>query len=217
MKNLIILIVIATLTLPCTDALARSSGRDFALELLYGASNSTLLPLNQSGKALYGNTIFSNPVGLKLSWAAAPLLNIGVSYSSTRWIDDKNLAVGANIYSNPRLNLTTFSPYIDLTPLALGRRPKKGITEGIFVEAGPSWTTLEEAFEISSHPYDFTSSAMSFDVRVGLRTFNRDALSFVSDITASIPVYSDGKRSESGLTLNGASSISFNAGVCVSF
>jgi hypothetical protein len=217
MKNLVILIIIAALALPCSGALAKSSGRNFALEILYGASNATILPLNPSGKALYGNSIFANPVGLRLTWAAASLLNIGMSYSSTRWIEDKNLIVDANIYSNPRLNLTTFSPFVDLTPLALGRRKTRGVTEGLFVEAGPCWTTVEEEYEVGGHPYSFSSTAMSLDIRVGLRTFNRDVLSFVADITGSIPIYSDGKRSESGLTLNGASSISLNAGICASF
>lgn len=217
MKNLVILIIIAALALPCTGALAKSSVRNFALEFLYGASNATLLPLSPSGKALYGNPIFANPVGFKLEWAAAPMLNVGMSYSSTRWVEDKNLVVDATIYSNPRLNLTAFSPFIDLTPLAYGRRKNRGITEGFFIEAGPCWTSVEQSYEIASVPYSFSSTSMSLDIRVGFRAMNHDPLSFVADITGNIPIYSDGKRSESGLTLNGASSISFNAGICASF
>jgi hypothetical protein len=121
------------------------------------------------------------------------------------------------IYSNPRLNSTTFSPFIDLTPLAYGRRKTRGITEGLFIEAGPCFTSLEQSYEIGSIPYEFSSNAMSLDIRVGFRSMNKDPLSFVAGITGRIPVYSDGKRSESGLTLNGASSISFDAGICASF
>ncbi len=214
-KTLILLILGITLLIQATS-FAEGSARTFAVELEYGAANTTFLPLNESGRSMYGVSLRTNPVGASLIWSAAPGINIGLSYSSSTWASDKNYLVGGDPYSNPKLNITSISPFIDLTPFALSEGETSGITKGFFIEIGPAYTTILEEYEKGSR-YTFSASGLSLDIRAGFRAMNHEPLSFVARAKFSIPIASDSKRSDSGLTMNGVSSISIHAGACLSF
>jgi hypothetical protein len=166
---------------------------------------------------MYGVSLRTNPVGASLIWSAAPGINIGLSYSNSIWASDKNYSVGGDFYSNPKLNITSISPFIDLTPFALSEGETSGITKGFFIEIGPAHTTILEEYKVNGSRYTFSSSGLSLDIRAGFRVMNHEPLSFVARAKFSIPIASDSKRSDSGLTMNGASSISVHVGACLSF
>lgn len=206
-------VIIAVLSSP---AFAEGSGRTCALEVEYGASSTNFLPLNNNGQAIYGAPVITNPLTARILWAAAPLLNIGISYSSSFWMTGRSFLVGA-VYSSPKLSFTTISPFIDLAPFAIAPEEKNGITKGIFLEAGPAFTTVSEEFGLNGSPYSFSSSGVSLILSLGLRSMNREPLAFITSVDASIPVCYDGGRSITGVTLNGSVTLGINAGISLSF
>lgn len=205
--------------------------RTFALELEYGAGTYYPLPLTELGSRLYGSTISGNPVGGNIIYVFAPRFVAGIDYRTYDWGYEKGKVIYGD-YTNGqyaiknKVNITQITAFIDLAPLGLGKELKDSITNGFFIEVGPCLTELKEEYIIQSlgtggpytnGPYSFTARGMGIDLRVGYRTISKEPLSFFIRGKMYIPVAHDNNKSESGLSLNGAITSSYNAGLCLTF
>jgi hypothetical protein len=215
MRNILIILFLFAVVLS-PQCFADVSNRNYALEIKYGASDTTFLPLKESGSVIYGDMLFLNPTSVKVIWSAFPSVNIGFSFSGASRNEKKSYLADGGVYMNPSLNVVSVNPFIDLTPFAATDENGRGITKGFFIEAGPSWTSVLEEYSLNGNDEAFSSTALFLDVKIGLRTMTREPLSFTVELDALIPMYSDGRRSDTGLTLNGAASISASAGICLS-
>jgi len=218
MKRSLALIILCIAIFNSPRAYCQQGARDFAIELNYGGANTTVLPLNEIGRKIYGNAIFTTPIGVDMIWAAAPRLNIGISFSNAVWKTDKSYLGAGGVYSDATVTMTSICPYIDLMPFfSEGEAQGGGITKGVFLEVGPSFNSLTEEYDLNGNGEAFFASGTSLDIRVGLRTITRQAISFIGRFTVSIPIFSDQKRSDTDLTLDGAVTLSASAGICASF
>lgn len=202
----------------CFSPAAHAAGgsRNFALELQYGTLYTNFLPLNHIGETIYGSTVFTTPLTGRIVWSILPSINIGVSCSTATWLSNKTFLIGG-IYASPKLTFTTVRPFIDLTPLMIGTGEPSGITKGFFVEVGPGMRSVDEQYTFNGTPYSFSSSGLSMDISLGYRAINKAPLSFVASLDISVPIASDGKKSDTGISLNGAVNIGINCGFCLSF
>jgi hypothetical protein len=215
----ILLLMIALLASLPAQALSSPNyhSKTYAVEIEYGAANTSFLPLNASGKKMYGSALTTNPIGGNIIWAAAPGLNIGLSYTNYSWSSGDTFLSGPNTYKSPSVSIASISPFIDLAPLAFGNENASGITKGLFVEVGPAFTTLLEDYQVDGSRYSFATSGMFLEIRPGFRVLNGEPLSFVARARVSIPLTSDGEKSDTGLTLNGSVNLSAHVGACFSF
>jgi|GEM_PF-3431356 len=211
-----ILAIILIITASLTRASAASE-KTFSFDVDFGAAKTTFLPLNENGKEIYGQSTPTNPLGASIIWAAAPGLNIGISCSTARWFSDDNHLIDGNIYDKATLSFSSISPFIDLSPFVSGDPAKRGIRSGFFVEVGPSQNTLIEQYKLNGEEQVFTASGTSIDVRVGFRAVRDRPLGFVGRAKFSIPIAHDNRKSDTGISLNGAATMSIHAGVCLNF
>jgi len=219
MRKLLALVILCVAIFCASRAHCLENTRNFAIEINYGGANTTVLPLNEIGRKIYGNTIFTTPLGVDLTWAAGPRLNIGISCSNAVWKTDKSYTGTGGVYSDAQVTMTRVCPFIDLTPFFSegGEAQVRGITNGAFLEVGPSFNTLIEEYDLDGAGTAFFASGTTLDIRLGFRTINRQAISFAGRFTVSIPISSDHNRSDTDLTADGAVTLSASAGICASF
>lgn len=215
-RNILIILSICTL-LAISSSAAEIPSKKFALEMEYGSAAFTPPPLNDIGSTIYGNNIVGTPFGGNIIYVLAPRIIVGANYNSFSYGFEKAKAEWPLNITNDKVEITQIVAFIDLSPYALGSKSKNSIASGIFIEVGPSLTQLKEEYILNGVPYSFTSSGYGINVRLGYRTLTKDPLSFFTRAKINIPVSSDNKKSDSGLQLSGAITISVNIGICLSF
>ena len=214
-KLLIALLISASLAGP-SCALPIEITRSLAIEALYGSMNMTLLPLNESGQKIYGSSLFAYQTSGDLVFAPGNGINLGVLCSSSIWKSSQSFITAGGLYSSPRLTMTSVWPFVEF-PLFSSSWDKPGIIRGFFAEIGPSFNTIMEESKINDLENKKAVKGVSLNVSFGFRALNRTFLSFIARAIASIPVSSDLEKTDTGITVNGAASLSFNAGACISF
>jgi hypothetical protein len=189
--------------------------RHYSFEIDYGAATTNLLLPNDKGQDIYGDTLYTNPVGFTAIWSAAKKMNIGISYLTSTFLKEKYYFFDGDVIKDPSIKFTSITPFFDLGPYVFEKDGPSGITDGFFVEVGPSFLTVTEAYKLNGSDHAFSTSGLFLELRVGFRTLHKEPLSFVFRTKALIPISSDSRSSDTGFSLNGLSTFSLNAGFCL--
>lgn len=210
---LLSLLVLLISALP-SDCLERK--RHYAFEAEYGVNIVNLISSTTLTTSIYDTRMTTNPISAAFIWSAPFGANIGLGYSRSSFTNDKYFWSGSDSYKSPTLALEALTPFIDLSPYFFEGGKGGSITDGFFVEAGPSFVRATETYKFNGSPHSFETSGVFAEIRLGFRTINKAPLSFVFRAKAAIPVMYDNLVSDTGFRLSNISIFSINAGICLS-